>query len=102
MSDPVQKSAAGSFPLPEPFPEFLPAPDTETSASVRAYFDPEGWDEEVIRRQPEPDERDPLEHDKGHLKGSGTAALFVSDFHLADGTAGGDDFLESHLRPEES
>ena len=35
------------------------------------------------------------------MEGQATAALFLSDFHMADGTAGGDDFLESHLHPEE-
>src|SRR5204862_724120 len=90
-----------SFPLPEPLPELLPLPDGEDPASVRAYFDPQRWDAEFTTGWKGPDERDPVAEGKGRLEGRGTAALFVSDFHLADGTAGGDDFLESHLRPEE-
>jgi hypothetical protein len=91
-----------SFPLPEPLPELLPPPDGEDPASERTYFDPPRWDAEFTTGWKGPDERDPVAEGKGRLEGGGTAALFVSDFHLADGTAGGDDFLESHLRPEEA
>ena len=44
---------------------------------------------------------DPVVAGRGRLEGQGHAAVFLSDFHLSDGTAGGDDFLESHLRPED-
>src|SRR5947209_16904181 len=100
MADKPQDKGA-SFPLPDPLPEFLAPPGGEDPRAVRAYFDPERWDEELVQRRPEPDDRDPVQHDKGRLEGRNRAALFLSDFHLADGTAGGDDFLDSHLRPEE-
>jgi len=60
------------------------------------YFAPERWDVEVGDWRPT-DDRDPVEHHLGKLESPATAVLVVSDFHMADGSAGGDDFLDSHL-----
>jgi UDP-2,3-diacylglucosamine pyrophosphatase LpxH len=70
-------------------------------AAERTYFDPERWDGAVANHPPVPDD-DPVAANRGRVEGRGTAILFLSDFHLADGTAGGDDFLESHLRREDA
>ena len=64
------------------------------------YFDPEHWDAEVSHTGIPPGD-DPVRTDRGRRENKAHAAVFLSDFHLSDGTAGGDDFLESHLRPEE-
>lgn len=85
--------------LPEPEPGLLAPPGGDRSEAERAYFDPERWDAEVVTRLTLNDE-DPVAAGRGRVEGRSRAALFLSDFHLADGTAGGDDFLESHLRPE--
>jgi UDP-2,3-diacylglucosamine pyrophosphatase LpxH len=86
--------------LPDPDPELLPPPGGDDRPFERLYFDPEKWDAELVE-QFRPFDEDPVATDRGRVDGQGTAALFISDFHLADGTAGGDDFLESHLHPEE-
>lgn len=109
MADPIDLPADLSFRPPIPLPSVPvnvvdlpePAPDlTAPPGGARGdYFDPERWDAEIANYH-EPDERDPVAHDRGRLDGRGTAALFLSDFHLADGSAGGDDFLESHLLPD--
>jgi UDP-2,3-diacylglucosamine pyrophosphatase LpxH len=87
------------FRLPAPLPEFV-APTGDDAERERTYFDPERWDAEVCNHQ-EQDERDPVEHDRGKLESTAVAALLVSDFHMADGSAGGDDFLDSHLHCDE-
>jgi hypothetical protein len=65
----------------------------------RTYFDPERWDAEYFQKG-SLDDRDPVAQGRGRQNGTGTAALLLSDFHMADGSAGGDDFLESHLQSD--
>ncbi len=104
MADPRETIAGtdggdGSATLPEPAPELL-GPPGDDPARERLYFDPERWDAEAVNHLPGDDE-DPVAAGRGRVEGKAAAALFLSDFHLADGTAGGDDFLESHLHPNE-
>src|SRR5256885_785155 len=47
------------------------------------------------------DGRDPVEYGLGKVESTAAAVLVVSDFHMADGSAGGDDFLDSHLHRDE-
>src|SRR4051812_46516524 len=84
------------FELPAPLAAFLEPPGGDSRDFERSYFDPPRWDAEMVNRQ-EADERDPVAHGLGRCEGRARAALIVSDFHMADGTAGGDDFLDSHL-----
>src|SRR5690349_13121725 len=91
----------GATALPEPAPELLPPPGGDGPLLERLYFDPEKWDTEAVNHLPGGDE-DPVAAGRGRVEGQASAALFVSDFHLADGTAGGDDFLESHLHADEA
>lgn len=86
--------------LPDPEPKLLAPPGGDSRERERLYFDPEKWDAEAVNHLAISDE-DPVAADRGRVEGQGTAALFLSDFHMADGTAGGDDFLESHLHPAE-
>jgi UDP-2,3-diacylglucosamine pyrophosphatase LpxH len=86
--------------LPEPDPSLLPPPGGGARDVERLYFDPEKWDAEVVNSLDVGD-LDPVGTGRGRVEGRGAAALFVSDLHMADGSAGGDDFLESHLRAEE-
>lgn len=95
----AERSTEG-VPLPDPRPDFLPPPEGDPREFERLYFDPERWDAEVANHFI-PNTDDPVAVGRGQVEGQGSAALFVSDFHMADGTAGGDDFLESHLHPEE-
>jgi Calcineurin-like phosphoesterase len=88
------------FALPRPLPEFTPPPGGVPPEVEARYFAPERWDAEVANRGPD-DDRDPVEHGLGKQEGEASAALFVSDFHMADGSAGGDDFLDSHLRRDD-
>jgi UDP-2,3-diacylglucosamine pyrophosphatase LpxH len=83
--------------LPEP--DVLP-PGEDSREVEQLYFDPHKWDAEVVNHFHQNDE-DPVAHGRGLVEGQAAAALFLSDFHMADGTAGGDDFLESHLHVEE-
>ncbi len=85
--------------LPEPLPGLLPGAD-EGPAARREYFDPERWDGEVTRGRPD-DDRDPVATGLGRVEGRGKAALFVSDFHMGDGTTAGDDSLDAHLHFDE-
>lgn len=86
--------------LPDPESELLPPPEGDTLTYERFYFDPQKWDAETATRL---DSRadDPVATGRGLATGHASAALFLSDFHIADGTAGGDDFLEQHLHPED-
>jgi UDP-2,3-diacylglucosamine pyrophosphatase LpxH len=93
------KGAGPAQDLPEPLPELLPPAD-EGPAATREYFDPERWDGELTRGRP-PDDQDPLTHEAGRALGRGRAALFVSDFHMGDGTTAGDDSLDAHLHFDE-
>lgn len=86
--------------LPEPRADMKPPPQGDPRDYERLYFDPEKWDAEIANHFI-PNTDDPVATERGKIEGQGAAALFVSDFHLADGTAGGDDFLESHLHPVE-
>lgn len=86
--------------LPDPERALLPPPGGDVPVVERLYFDPERWDAEVVNHLDGNDE-DPVTTGRGLVEGQGTAAVFLSDFHMADETAGGDDFLESHLHPEE-
>jgi UDP-2,3-diacylglucosamine pyrophosphatase LpxH len=86
--------------LPESDPDLLP-PGDDAPELERAYFAPERWDAEVANHLA-PDDTDPVAAGRGRLEGRARAVLFLSDLHLSDGSAGGDDFLESHLRPEEA
>ena len=85
--------------LPEPDRLLMP-PGHDAPEAESLYFDPERWDAEVAHARMPPTD-DPVIVGRGRLEGQGHAAVFLSDFHLSDGTAGGDDFLESHLRPED-
>ncbi len=87
------------FILPDPAPDLLP-PGADDPEQEKAYFDPRRWDADA-ERPPPPDERDRVEHDLGRAEGSGSAVLILSDFHLADGSVAGDDFLDSHLHRDE-
>src|SRR5690242_18219041 len=93
------KGAGPAQDLPEPLPELLPAAD-EGPAARREYFDPERWDAEVTHGRPA-DDRDPVATGVGRVEGRGRAALFVSDFHMSDGTTAGDDSLDAHLHFDE-
>ncbi len=95
----MAEPSAASFALPEPAPELLAPPAGDDRAFEASYFDPERWDAEFTRWRG-PDDRDPVRHNLGKQTGHGGAVLFVSDFHMGDGTAGGDDFLESHILPD--
>jgi hypothetical protein len=86
--------------LPAVLPDLLPPPEGDSREFERLYFDPEKWDAELVQRL-RPDASDPVETQRGRVEGQGSAALFLSDFHMADGSAGGDDFLESHLHADE-
>lgn len=101
-SDLVERSLSPGdmIPLPEPLKELLAAPGGDSLAFEKTYFDPEKWDAEMSNRF-QGDERDPVKFDLGKCEGQAAAALIVSDFHLADGTPGGDDFLESHILPDD-
>ncbi len=88
------------FPLPRPLTEFDLPPDGGSPAEVDRYFAPERWDAEVANHHPS-DGRDPVEHGVGKVESAAEAVLVVSDFHMADGSAGGDDFLDSHLHRDE-
>jgi|GEM_PF-4721365 len=96
MNDPAEAYPSGWVDLPEPLADFIGPPGGDDPGLEQTFFNPEGWDAEILRT-PREDDRDPVEHDLGRCEGNGTAALFVSDFHMADGSAGGDDFLHSHL-----
>ena len=89
------RSAGDAIALPQPDRDLL----RDTGDPV-AYFDPQRWDAEVADAPP-PGDADPVAEGRGRVEGHAPAALFLSDFHVSDGSAGGDDFLESHLRPEE-
>src|SRR5207248_3664982 len=73
-----------TFFLPEPLPEFVPLPAGERGRQEKSYFDPERWNNEVMRQEELPD-CDPVASDFGRLDGSARAAIFFRDFHLADG-----------------
>jgi hypothetical protein len=47
------------------------------------------------------DNRDPVELGLGKVESTTEAVLVLSDFHMADGSTGGDDFLDSHLHRDE-
>lgn len=88
------------FPLPRPRTEFdLPA-DGGSPAAVDRYFAPERWNAEVANHHPG-DGRDPVAHGLGKVESTAEAVLVISDFHMADGSAGGDDFLDSHLHRDD-
>ncbi len=97
---PTDPTPGTAYRLPAPLPEFLPPPGGDDPEREQTYFDPERWDAEVINHY-QPDDRDRVEHDLGKAESSCPAALIVSDFHMADGSAGGDDFLDSHLHRDE-
>ncbi len=97
----INPTLAGSgevFPLPDADPTLLAPPGGDSREVELSYFDPVKWDAEQVERL-EGATDDPIASRRGRVEGQGTAALFLSDFHLADGTAAGDDFLETHLRP---
>src|SRR5947208_2064262 len=85
--------------LPEPAPELVPRPVDQELEREKAYFHPERWDAET-HALVEADDRDPVAYGLGMLEGQGRAALFLADLHMADGSAGGDDFLETHILPD--
>lgn len=93
-------ATTSSFDLPEPSAESWLGLSASSPNDAANYFDPERWDAEQIQRQPR-DDRDPVADDAGRCEGRNQAALFLSDFHLGDGSAGGDDFLESHIERDE-
>lgn len=87
------------FALPAPAADLVP-PGGDDPETEKSYFDPAGWDTEVNRPVP-PDDRDRVANNIGRAEGAGSALLIVSDFHLADGSVAGDDFLNSHLHHDE-
>ena len=87
--------------LPPPRPEFVDAIPGEDSGIEHSFFHPERWDEQFTAWQGS-DKHDPVAYDRGKLTGNARAVLLLSDFHLGDGSAGGDDFLDSHILPDES
>src|SRR5439155_25032857 len=92
------RAPGDAVPLPEP-DRLLAPPGRDAPEAESLYFDPERWDAEVAHADP-PGDDDPIAANRGRLDGTGTAVVLLSDLHLSDGTTGGDDFLESHLRPE--
>src|SRR5579884_3257444 len=78
-------ATAGGVPLPAPDPGLLPPEGRDDPLPEWLYFDPEKWDAEAVNYLPANDE-DPVAAGRGRLEGQGTAALFLSDLHLADGT----------------
>jgi UDP-2,3-diacylglucosamine pyrophosphatase LpxH len=95
-----EASLRSTMPLPPPRPEFLDPASGEESALEKSYFHPERWDEQFNAWQGS-DKHDPVAYDRGKLTGNARAVLLLSDFHLGDGSAGGDDFLDSHILPDE-
>jgi len=91
-------AAGDSAELPPPA-DFLTAGGP--AAAPPDHFRPEQWDAEMVDRQELGDE-DPVETDRGRQESDARAAVFLSDLHAADGTAAGDDFLESHLEPDDA
>jgi UDP-2,3-diacylglucosamine pyrophosphatase LpxH len=101
----TEKSAQGAsagpgdgVPLSSSLAELLPA-DGEPAGHTRRYFDPLRWDAELVHRFVLRD-GDPVAS-AGLVEGRARAVIFFSDFHIADGSAGGDDFLERHLHRED-
>ena len=86
-------------PPPRPTRFLMPPGPRRPREAEGLYFDPGALDAEVAHA-PAPPADDPVATGRGRIDGAGHAAVFLSDFHISDGTAGGDDFLESHLRPE--
>jgi UDP-2,3-diacylglucosamine pyrophosphatase LpxH len=97
---PDATSTPSGIPLPEPKPELLPGPGGDRRDVEILYFDPARWNSEVANHLMSGAE-DPVASERGVMDGQGSAALFISDFHIADGSVGGDDFLESHLRADD-
>lgn len=95
-----RKEAEPGLPLPGPLPKFLEPPEGDPWVVVRSYFDPQQWNGEAINGLPIPDE-DPVEAVHSRREGQGNVALFLSDMHMSDGTAGGDDFLSRHLQHDD-
>ncbi len=87
--------------LPKPRPEFLETSSDNASPLEQSYFNPERWDEQFTAWKGS-DKHDPVAYDRGKLTGNACAVLVVSDFHLGDGTAAGDDFLDSHILPDDT
>jgi UDP-2,3-diacylglucosamine pyrophosphatase LpxH len=96
-----QVALLGGIPMPEPRSEFLAPPGGDDPETEKHYFDPQKWDGQ-FDAWAGPDKHDPVAYDRGKLTGTARAVLFVSDFHLGDGSAGGDDFLDSHILHDES
>ena len=93
-------SLQAGVPLPEPRHEFLPPFNGDGLGLEKGYFDPEKWDGEFTAGRGL-DKHDPVAYERGKLTGNSRAVLLLSDFHLGDGSAGGDDFLISHVLPDE-
>jgi len=70
-----------SFPLPPPLAELVSAHREEPEGEARDYFAPQSWNLPFAKPQSS-DDQDPVAKDAGRREGEGTAALFVSDFHL--------------------
>ena len=68
--------------LPEPDPSFMPPPDGDPRPFERLYYDPAKWDAEAVDHRNAGDE-DPVAANRGRAEGQATAALFISDFHMA-------------------
>src|SRR4051812_18342577 len=96
---PLPESSHSPIELPQPPADWLL--EIDSHEQTRDYFDPEGWDAEIHNQSELPD-NDPIAEERGKQEGRGQAALFLADLHIADGSAGGDDFLESHILPDES
>jgi UDP-2,3-diacylglucosamine pyrophosphatase LpxH len=97
---PKEPAKLVGIPLPEPHPALVPPPGGDAREVEHLYFDPARWNSEIVNHLVSPAE-DPIVTGRGLVEGQGTAALFISDIHLADGAAGGDDFLESHLHADD-
>jgi hypothetical protein len=100
MSDSSTISTNEPVVLPRPLPEFALPSDGGSPAAVDSYFAPDRWDAEVAHHAPS-DDRDPVELGLGKIESTSEAVLVLSDFHMADGSTGGDDFLDSHLHRDE-
>ncbi len=87
-------------PLPDVRPEFVTPFNDDPPGLQRTYFDPERWDGEFSAACGV-DKHDPVAYERGKLASESRAALVVSDFHAGDGSAAGDDFLDSHILPDE-
>jgi UDP-2,3-diacylglucosamine pyrophosphatase LpxH len=97
---PAPENTQECFPLPRPLPSFQPGVAEQAASAAAAWFDPLRWNAEFAARR-DFDRSDPAAGAIGRKESEASAALFLSDFHSGDGTAGGDDFLALHIRRDD-